>query len=95
MIDFDSYIKMGEPGGKQRAEAMKQNKNTEIPSIVYRDGMIASKEYVECLSGLKRRYKQNQLRSAVKANSELLEYQFYYQRIVIFQQAVEDLNMPV
>ena len=21
MIDFDSYIKMGEPGGKQRAEA--------------------------------------------------------------------------
>ena len=71
MIDFDSYIKMGVPGGK-----LKQNKNTEIPSIVYRDGMIASKEYVEWLSGLKRRYKQNQLRSAVKANSEVLEYYF-------------------
>ena len=40
MIDFDSYIKVGVPGGKQRAEAMKQNKNTEIPSFVYRDGMI-------------------------------------------------------
>ena len=40
--------------------AMKENKNTEMPSFVYRDGMTADKEYVEWLSDLKRRYKQSQ-----------------------------------
>ena len=53
---------------------MKESKNTEMPSFVYRDGMTADKEYVEWLSDLKRRYKQSQLRTAVKANSEVLEY---------------------
>ena len=36
--------------------AMKENKNAEMPSFVYRDGMTADKEYVEWLSDLKRRY---------------------------------------
>ena len=53
---------------------MKENKNADKPSFVYRDGMTADKEYVEWLSDLKRRYKQSQLRTAVKANSEVLEY---------------------
>ena len=51
---------------------MKENKNADKPSFVYRDGMTADTEYVEWLSDLKRRYKQSQLRTAVKANSEVL-----------------------
>ena len=43
--------------------AMKENPNTEMTSFVYRAGRTADKEYVEWLSDLKRRYKQNQLRT--------------------------------
>ena len=57
-----------------RSKFMKERENTNIPSFVSRDGMTADKEYVEWLSDLKRRYKQSQLRTAVKANSEVLEY---------------------
>ena len=53
---------------------MKESKSTEKPSFVYRDGMTADKEYVEWLADLKRRYRQSQLRAAVRANSEVLEY---------------------
>ena len=66
---------------------MKENKNTEIPSFVYRDGMTADKEYVEWLSDLKRRYKQSQLRTAVKANSEVLEYYWSLGRDIVAKEA--------
>lgn len=67
--------------------AMKENKNTEMPSFVYRDGMTADKEYVEWLSDLKRRYKQSQLRTAVKANSEVLEYYWNLGRDIVAKEA--------
>jgi len=66
---------------------MKENKNTEIPSFVYRDGMTADKEYVEWLSDLKQRYKQSQLRTAVKANSEVLEYYWSLGRDIVAKEA--------
>ena len=67
--------------------AMKENKNTEMPSFVYRDSMTADKEYVEWLSDLKRRYKQSQLRTAVKANSEVLEYYWNLGRDIVAKEA--------
>ena len=67
--------------------AMKENKNTEMPSFVYRDGMTADKEYVEWLSDLKRRYKQSQLRTAVKANIEVLEYYWSLGRDIVAKEA--------
>ena len=67
--------------------AMKESKNTEMPSFVYRDGMTADKEYVEWLSDLKRRYKQSQLRTAVKANSEVLEYYWNLGRDIVAKEA--------
>ena len=66
---------------------MKENKNTEIPSFVYRDVLTADKEYVEWLSDLKRRYKQSQLRTAVKANSEVLEYYWSLGRDIVAKEA--------
>ena len=66
---------------------MKENKNADKPSFVYRDGMTADKEYVEWLSDLKRRYKQSQLRTAVKANSEVLEYYWNLGRDIVAKEA--------
>ena len=53
---------------------MKEKDNMMEPTFVHRDGMLADKEYVEWLADLKRRYRQSQLRAAVKANNEILEY---------------------
>lgn len=66
---------------------MKENKIADKPSFVYRDGMTADKEYVEWLSDLKRRYKQSQLRTAVKANSEVLEYYWNLGRDIVAKEA--------
>ena len=66
---------------------MKENKNADKPSFVYRDGMTADTEYVEWLSDLKRRYKQSQLRTSVKANSEVLEYYWNLGRDIVAKEA--------
>ena len=66
---------------------MKENKNADKPSFVYRDGMTADTEYVEWLSDLKRRYKQSQLRTAFKANSEVLEYYWSLGRDIVAKEA--------
>ena len=52
---------------------MKENKNTEIPSFVYRDGMTADKEYVEWLSDVKTRFRQCQIKAAIRVNTTILE----------------------
>ena len=57
------------------------------PTFVCRDKMSADKEYVEWLSDLKRRYKQSQLRTAVKANSEVLEYYWNLGRDIVAKEA--------
>lgn len=70
-----------------KGKYMKKNKNADKPSFVYRDGMTADTEYVEWLSDLKRRYKQSQLRTAVKANSEVLEYYWNLGRDIVAKEA--------
>ena len=53
---------------------MKESKNTEMPSFVYRDGMTADKEYVEWLSDVKTRFRQCQIKAAIRVNTAMLEF---------------------
>ena len=41
---------------------MEENMNTDKPTFVYRDGMMANREYVEWLSEIKQRLHQNQIK---------------------------------
>lgn len=57
---------------------MEENKNiekrAEIPSFVYRDGMIADKEYIKWLSEVKARFRQSQIKASVRVNTSMLEF---------------------
>ena len=66
---------------------MKEDKDIEKPSFVYRDAMTADKEYMEWLSDLKQRYRQSQLRAVVKANNEALEYYWSLGRDIVAKEA--------
>ena len=66
---------------------MKKNEDLNHPTFVNREGMLADKEYVEWLADLKRRYRQCQLRAAVRANSEVLEYYWSLGRDIIAKKA--------
>ena len=66
---------------------MKKNEDLNHPTFVNREGMLADKEYVEWLVDLKRRYRQSQLRAAVRANSEVLEYYWELGRDIVAKKA--------
>ncbi|MBQ0015678.1 MAG: hypothetical protein KBT04_01680 [Bacteroidales bacterium] len=53
---------------------MKESKNAEKPSFVYRDGMTADKEYVEWLADVKARFRQSQITASVRVNTTMLEF---------------------
>lgn len=53
---------------------MEQNKNAEVPSFVYRDGMTEDKEYVEWLSAVKSRFRQCQIKATIRVNTTMLEF---------------------
>ena len=59
---------------------MKDTKNItiseqqETPSFVYRDGMLADKEYVAWLADVKARYRQSQIKASVRVNTTMLEF---------------------
>ena len=57
---------------------MEENKNiankAEIPSFVYRDGMLADMEYVEWLSNVKARFRQSQIKASIRVNTAMLEF---------------------
>lgn len=57
------------------------------PTFVHRDGMIADKEYVAWLHDLKERYQRSQVRTIVKAQSELLAYYWSLGRDIVKKQA--------
>ena len=57
------------------------------PSFVYRDGMIADKEYVEWLSELKQRFRSGQAKAAVRVNTAMLEYYWSLGRDIVQKQA--------
>ena len=69
--------------------AMKENKNTEMPSFVYRDGMTADKEYVEWLSDVKTRFRQCQIKASIRVNTTMLELYWSIGRDLVALRAEE------
>ena len=69
--------------------AMKENKNTEMPSFVYRDGMTADKEYVEWLSEVKTRFRQCQIKASIRVNTTMLEFYWSIGRDLVALRAEE------
>ena len=53
------------------------------PAFVHRDGMIADKEYVEWLKDLKQRFRQSQIKAAVRVNTAMLEFYWSMGRDII------------
>ena len=49
-------------------------KMDDMPSFVYRDGMLADKEYVDWLTEVKSRYRQSQIKASVRVNTTMLEF---------------------
>ena len=70
---------------------MEEKKNIDMradkPSFVYRDGMIADKEYVAWLSELKRRFQSSQAKAAVRVNTAMLEYYWSLGRDIVKKKA--------
>ena len=69
--------------------AMKESKNTEMPSFVYRDGMTADKEYVEWLSDVKTRFRQCQIKASIRVNTTMLELYWSIGRDLVALRAEE------
>lgn len=61
--------------------------SAKTPSFVYRDGMIADKEYVSWLSELKQRFRCSQLKAAVRVNAAMLEYYWNLGRDIVARHA--------
>lgn len=59
------------------------------PTFVYRDGMNADKEYVQWLSDIKNRYRNSQIKAAIKVNTELLELYWSIGRDLVAMKAEE------
>ena len=66
---------------------MKKEKVMDKPTFVYRDGMIADKEYVDWLSELKKRFQRCQAKAAVRVNIAMLEYYWSLGRDIIKKRA--------
>ena len=69
--------------------AMKESKNIEMPSFVYRDGMTADKEYVEWLSDIKTRFRQCQIKASIRVNTTMLEFYWSIGRDLVALRAEE------
>lgn len=69
--------------------AMKESKNIEMPSFVYRDGMTADKEYVEWLSDVKTRFRQCQIKASIRVNTTMLEFYWSIGRDLVTLRAEE------
>lgn len=69
--------------------AMKENKNIEMPSFVYRDGMTADKDYIEWLSDVKTRFRQCQIKASIRVNTTMLEFYWSIGRDLVALRAEE------
>ena len=69
--------------------AMKENKNTEMPSFVYRDGMTADKGYVAWLSDVKTRFRQSQIKATIRVNTTMLQFYWSIGRDLVTLRAEE------
>lgn len=58
-----------------------------LPSFVYRDGMLADKEYVAWLAELKHRFQSSQAKATVRVNTVMLEYYWDLGRDIVQKHA--------
>ena len=72
-----------------RDKFMKENKIAEIPSFVYRDGMVADKGYVEWLSEVKKRFRNSQIKATIRVNTMMLEFYWSIGRDLVALRAEE------
>jgi predicted nuclease of restriction endonuclease-like (RecB) superfamily len=70
-------------GGTEMNQEEAMHKST----FIYRDGMIADKEYVDWLSELKKRFQSSQAKAAVRVNTAMLEYYWSLGRDIIKKRA--------
>ena len=69
--------------------AMKEIKNIEMPSFVYRDGMTADNDYIEWLSDVKTRFRQCQIKASIRVNTTMLEFYWSIGRDLVALRAEE------
>ena len=55
-------------------ESKRQLKMNEAPLFVYSDGIIADQSYLEWLSEVKQRFKNSQIKAAIRVNTEMLSF---------------------
>lgn len=72
-----------------KGKYMKESKNAEKPSFVYRDGMTADKEYVEWLADVKARFRQSQIKASIRVNTAMLEFYWSIGRDLVALRAEE------
>ena len=59
------------------------------PTFVYRDGMIADREYVQWLSEVKTRFRQSQIKASIRVNTAMLELYWSIGRDLVRMRAEE------
>ena len=66
---------------------MKKGERMNTPTFVYRDGMLADKEYVEWLSEVKARFRQSQINASIRVNTAMLEFYWSIGRDLVILRA--------
>ena len=64
-----------------------KKKELDKPTFIYRDGMTADKDYVQWLHEVKLRYRQSQVKAAVRVNTAMLEFYWGMGRDIVAMQA--------
>ena len=59
------------------------------PQFVYRDGMLSDARYVEWLSDVKTRFRQNQIKASIRVNTSMLEFYWSIGRDLVTMRAEE------
>ena len=62
---------------------------TDKPHFVFRDGMTADRDYVQWIADIKSRYRNSQIKAAIKVNSALLEFYWSVRRDLAVLKAEE------
>ena len=62
---------------------------TDKPHFVFRDGMTADRDYVQWITDIKSRYRNSQIKAAIKVNSVLLEFYWSVERVLAVLKADE------
>ena len=64
-------------------------KETQLPSFVNRDSMLSDNNYMEWLSDVKTRFRQSQIKAAVRVNTTMLEFYWSIGRDLVALRAEE------